>query len=102
MFQAYILTYMSEIKPWIQCRHCAGTGTVTLSDKLNSVLKTIRRKPGIDSLMLAKTHRTASTAMNNRLADLLNLGFVIRTRQGKLYQWTLSEPKIDKQKYTKR
>ena len=79
--------------PSIPCSHCAGSGVRKLPLHLFRVLLEVRGLGRATARQVCHELRTfepvAVTAMSNRLADLLALGFLARVREGKTWIYFL-------------
>lgn len=75
--------------PQVCCPRCAGGGKVRLSDELLAVLNLATLTKGITAVSVQnRIDRSGlfnTTAFNNRLNDLLELGLLRRERQGKTW-----------------
>lgn len=74
-------------RPRVTCTKCKGDGTIELSDEYMIVLRATAgmRKitaPGVAARIKWVGH---ITAINNRLQDLLKLGFYSRRREGRTF-----------------
>jgi hypothetical protein len=78
-------------KPLIQCRACAGTGMVELSQELFDVYAMLKLLGEATAAVIhfrlrasrSTTGRVGHTAINNRLEDLRALGFAKRWKEGR-------------------
>lgn len=67
----------------LKCRCCGGTGKRELSEQLTRTLQLVRKMEPIHGAYLAKIDGCQATAMNNRLAVLLDYGLVRVIRAGR-------------------
>lgn len=75
--------------PRVACHHCNGSGKLPLSAEMWDTLQTVRRLQETDAAEMAQALEWKGhvTAMNNRLADLMRLGFLRRTKEGKRWMY---------------
>lgn len=75
----------------IQCPKCHGEGKIPMGDELHAALAAVKSKKRITAPELyhiIKTPWISPTAANNRLNDLVALGFLERHREGKTWVYT--------------
>ncbi len=78
--------------PLIQCHHCHGTGEVPLSDDMLATLNAVRFLKEATAPQVASRLKWKGepTAINNRLTDLMALGFLKRRRQSRFFLYSPS------------
>lgn len=74
-------------KPLLKCECCGGMGKRPMSDDLHETLEAVIHLKSAHSAQVVEAigYSCAPTAMNNRLAELMRLGFLTRTRRGKFW-----------------
>jgi len=85
---------MSCVKPnknlLIECHHCNGDGMIPLSDDMQLTLNAALKMRRITVVELAEklAWKGHITAINNRMTDLMKLGFFTRKREGRDFVYT--------------
>jgi hypothetical protein len=92
---------MSVKTPKIPCPKCKGNGRVDMGKELLQTLDLVKtfEKNGEDAtapeihLLLGDPYLSSTTAINNRLNDLVALGFLTRERHGKTWVYSIVKGK---------
>lgn len=76
-------------RPLIACHCCNGTGKTRLGEELWEVLHHVRYFRTATALDVANAlaWNGSVTAMNNRLENLMNLGFLKRRKDGRAWRY---------------
>lgn len=86
---------MKKLDLSITCPKCHGTGRTLLTPDLTRTLEIVRQKGKIDAVSLREImdgeHAFHATAYNNRLNELMELGFVTRTRSGRVWLYEVTK-----------
>lgn len=77
--------------PLIVCNCCDGKGMVEMSDELVATLRAARKLKNITAVAVAKElgWSGSPTAINNRLSDLVDAGFLSRRKNGWIVEYTI-------------
>lgn len=71
------------MKATIPCRHCEGSGKETLPEPLRQTLMKLGKKRATSEDL--REEGVTREAINNRLEQLRELGFVSREREGRFF-----------------
>ncbi len=76
--------------PLVTCTKCQGEGMTELSDEYMSVIRAASGMKKITAVAVAKKIKWVGhvTAINNRLTDLMDMGFFSRRREGRTFVYT--------------
>ena len=76
--------------PLVTCTKCNGEGMTELSDEYMSVIRAASKMKKVTAAAVAKkiNWRGHVTAINNRLTDLMEMGFFTREREGRVFVYT--------------
>ena len=80
----------TQKNPLVTCTKCNGEGMTELSDEYMSVILAASRLKKITASAIAKKIKWVGhpTAINNRLTDLMHMGFFSRCREGRTFVYT--------------
>jgi hypothetical protein len=84
---------MKKAAPTLECPSCEGKGRVPLPEHLSVLLPILKLHPGATTEKVKESlgEDITMNGINNRLSDLVNLGLVTRTREGKWFHYSLAK-----------